>query len=371
MFNDIYAGRRVLVTGHTGFKGSWLCLWLEMLGAKTFGFALEPETDLSHFYLSKPEVLCRTADIRSLQEIREAVKYARPDVIFHLAAQPLVRRSYFAPLETLHTNVMGTANLLEACRHIDSVRAIINITSDKCYEDQGNGRGCMENDPMGGSDPYSASKGCAELVIRAYRDSYFPVHTYGANHHTLVASARAGNVIGGGDWGADRLLPDIIRAAAAKKQLKVRNPGHIRPWQHVLDPLCGYLILGKYLLEGRSEYAGAWNFGPAGDTRVTVASIVEMVQNHWDDFSYTFAHETEPLPETATLHLDSSRARKSLNWEPVWDVSDSVQKTVDWYRSFYHNGGILSRKQLQDYCLEAERTGACWVERSGSEGPGV
>lgn len=368
MFNNSYAGRRVLVTGHTGFKGSWLCLWLQMLGAQTSGFALDPDTNPSHYTLSAPEVLSRTADIRNRQDIMEAVKHFRPEVIFHLAAQPLVRLSYSFPLETLHTNIMGTANLLEACRHVDSVRAVINITSDKCYESQGIGRGCMENDPMGGSDPYSASKGCAELIIRAYRDSYFPAHSYGRSHHTLVASARAGNVIGGGDWGADRLLPDIMRAAASRTQLIIRNPGHIRPWQHVLDPLCGYLLLGEYLLEGRSEYAGAWNFGPTGNGRVTVANIVEMVQSHWADFSYAVAPGTDPLPETAALHLNSSKARKRLKWEPVWNVSTSVQKTVEWYRSFYQHGGILSRKQLLEYCREAARSGAFRVDLSDSKG---
>ena len=282
MFEEFYSGKRVLVTGHTGFKGSWLTLWLTIMGAKVLGYALEPNTDPSLFNVLnlQKDIDHVIGDIRDFEKLREVITEFKPEIVFHLAAQPLVRLSYREPRLTYETNVMGTVNLLEAIRQTKSVRAVVNVTSDKCYENKEWVWGYREIDPMGGYDPYSSSKGCSELITAAYRNSYFK------NTEAAVASARAGNVIGGGDWAEDRLIPDIVRSLSQGKQIIIRNPKATRPWQHVLEPLSGYLLLGKLLYEKGQEFAEAWNFGPSDSSVMTVEEIVKKSIEIWGSGSY-------------------------------------------------------------------------------------
>lgn len=363
MFDDIYKGKRVLVTGHTGFKGSWLCLWLQKLGANICGYSLEPETSPSHFELIQLSVQSEIADIRDYDRLHKALVEFRPEIVFHLAAQAFVRRSYKAPLETFNTNIIGTANVLEACRQVDSVRAVVNITSDKCYENKEWVWGYRESDPMGGFDPYSASKGCAELVISSFRSSYFQSSTKGRSMSALTASARAGNVIGGGDWGEDRLIPDIMRAIASREPVVIRNPQSTRPWQHVLEPLSGYLVLGQRLLEGETEYAGAWNFGPRDGESLSVAEVTEQIKDRWNAFSYTTQAQSSPLHEARLLKLDCSKARTELQWSPTWEAQTAINKTVDWFKFYYESQKIVSEHQLRDYIADAELQGQPWADK--------
>ena len=362
MFDGVYSGTRVFVTGDTGFKGSWLCLWLQHLGAEVCGYALEPETDPAHAALLPLSYKTEIGDIRNAEQLRRAIADFQPEVVFHMAAQPLVRRSYAAPLETIHTNVLGTANLFEACRHVDSVRSIVNITSDKCYENREWVWGYRENDPMGGYDPYSASKGCAELVTASWRNAFFPLHHYGDTHQTLIASARAGNVIGGGDWSQDRLIPDMVRAIEADKPVVIRNPQATRPWQHVLEPLSGYLFLGQKLLQGHTDYAEAWNFGPADEGSITVGEVVRQFKANWDAFTYELYKDAHQQPhEAGLLKLDCSKARAKLNWQPVWDASQALEKTAAWYRALYTQNTIQSEENLNAYVQDARRSGLDWA----------
>ncbi|MHC4394849.1 MAG: CDP-glucose 4,6-dehydratase, partial [Planctomycetota bacterium] len=288
---QIYKDKKVLITGHTGFKGSWLALRLCRTGAKVVGYALGAPTSPSHYELLSPDCFSIIGDIRDGDKLEKVIEQEQPEIIFHLAAQPLVRQSYQEPAETFSTNIMGTVNLLNACRKFSAVRAIVVITSDKCYENQELERGYREDDAMGGHDPYSASKGCAEIVTSSYRRSFFPISKYGKEHTTLLASARAGNVIGGGDWAQDRLIPDIVRAASKNETVFIRNPNAIRPWQHVLEPLSGYLMLGQKLLEGNIEFAQGWNFGPSEGDELTVETMVEQLQRHWDRIVYQRSEE--------------------------------------------------------------------------------
>jgi CDP-glucose 4,6-dehydratase len=356
MFADTYLGTRVLVTGNSGFKGSWLCLWLQLLGAEVKGLALEPDTSPSLFNILKssnhapPTSLC---DICDHQKLLETIQEFEPVIVFHLAAQPLVRRSYREPLATLNTNIIGTANILEACRYVNSVRAIVCITSDKCYENQKWAWGYRESDPMGGHDPYSASKGCAELVINSYRSSFFHPQNYGQKHHTLIASARAGNVIGGGDWGEDRLIPDIVRAIRNQGKVSIRNPQSYRPWQHVFEPLSGYLILGQHLLQGSTDCARSWNFGPGDDEMISVEDIVRGFKSRWNVFTYEIAREPNQPHESGLLRLDSSLARQKLGWRPVWSADKALDKTVDWYKNYYEENSVHCIRHLEEYVLEA------------------
>ena len=306
LFGDLYRGRRVLLTGHTGFKGSWLALWLDQLGANLAGVALPPNTLPNHWDLLGLGVSDHRLDIRDAQTLSRAVGDFQPEIVFHLAAQPLVRRSYRDPAETWSTNVMGTVNLLEACRQTKSVRAIIVVTSDKCYENQEWEQGYRENDRLGGYDPYSASKAATELVAASYRKAFF--------HETnvpLLATARAGNVIGGGDWCEDRLVPDLVRAITNKTSLEIRSPDSTRPWQHVLESLSGYLVLGQKLLEGHHKCADAWNFGPERDGNRTVADVLTRLSAHWPELAWHVTGQIQPH-EAKLLCLDSSKAREEL-----------------------------------------------------------
>jgi CDP-glucose 4,6-dehydratase len=361
MFGSIYSGKRVLVTGHTGFKGSWLCLWLQDLGAEVFEYALEPEITPSHYELAPLEIHSEIADIRDCKRLLDSFSSARPDIVFHLAAQPYVRRSYAYPIETMDTNIMGTANVLEACRQTGSVRAAVIITSDKCYENREWVWGYRENDPMGGFDPYSASKGCAELVAASWRNSFFHPDQFGKTHHTLVASARAGNVIGGGDWGEDRLIPDLVRAAEARKTVVIRSPRATRPWQHVLEPLIGCLLLGQRLLEGRKDCAEAFNFGPAEEGSITVDEVVRRFKAHWDGFEYELKSDPDQPHEAGLLKLDCSKARSKLDWHPLWDAAQALEKTAAWYKNYYLQNSVCSLQNLEEYIQLARKKGICWA----------
>jgi CDP-glucose 4,6-dehydratase len=323
----IWKGRRVFLTGHTGFKGSWLALWLADLGAEVTGFSLPAPTVPSLFERARIGEVVRhvEGDVRDAGAIEAAIAEARPDIVFHLAAQPLVRYSYDNPIETYATNVMGTAHLLDACRRLDSVRGVVCITTDKCYENREWVWPYRENDPMGGHDPYSSSKGAAELVISAYRRSYFDGR--------MIASVRAGNVIGGGDWAADRLVPDLVRAMEAGQRPVIRSPGSIRPWQHVLEALGGYLLIAGRMLAGDATMATAWNFGPADDDARPVGWIVERMLEHWGAPGWDRPDDRAQPHEANILRLDCSKARTELGWRPAMCLDDALRRVVDWHRA--------------------------------------
>lgn len=361
MFRDIYRGRRVLVTGHTGFKGSWLSFWLGELGAELCGVALEPPTSPSHWELLKPDMRSEVCDIRDLARLDRVFRDFRPEAVFHLAAQPLVRPAYRDPVGTFASNVMGTVNVLEAARRAESVRAVVAVSSDKCYENRELERGYREDDPMGGYDPYSASKGCAELAISSFRRSFFAPADYGMKHHLLLASARAGNVLGGGDWAEDRLVPDIMRAAAAGRAATIRNPASTRPWQHVLESLSGYLALGQKLLEGCADFASGWNFGPADDAPVTVGMAARALQRAWPEIRLEFPPPAEAPHEARKLRLDCSKAARELEWHGVWPPEECFRRTAVWYRDFYRESRIDTAADLRDYVAAAERQDLAWT----------
>jgi CDP-glucose 4,6-dehydratase len=349
---SFWRGRRVCITGHTGFKGSWLALWLQALGAQVHGYALAP--------LAGPNLFTQAgiadgldgqtiADIRDADMLRRAVLAAEPEILFHLAAQPLVRRSYREPVETYAVNVLGTVNLLEAVRACPSVRAIVNVTTDKCYANNGSPCAFREDDALGGHDPYSSSKACAELVTAAYRDSFLQAAG------TAVATARAGNVIGGGDWSPDRLLPDFFRAAQAKRALEVRYPEAIRPWQHVLEPLVGYLLLAERLFSDGSRFAGGWNFGPVEADAKPVRWILDHLTarlpgTHWKSVGGAHPHEAQ------RLRLDSSKAAAQLGWRPRWDLVSALDRTVEW-DSAWRTGGDMKAMCLSQIEAYASSTG--------------
>ena len=355
LFDDQYRGRRVLLTGHTGFKGSWLALWLAELGASVVGVALPPDTLPNHWDLLGLDITDHRLDIRDTHALQRIVKETRPEIIFHLAAQPLVRRSYRDPLETWSTNVMGTANLLEACRQSESLRAIVVVTTDKCYENRDWVWGYREADRLGGHDPYSASKAAAELVAASYRSSFFH-----ATDAPLLATARAGNVIGGGDWSEDRLIPDLVRAIASGSLLEIRSPQATRPWQHVLESLSGYLLLGQRLFEGRQTYAASWNFGPEPDGNRTVADVLTRLGAHWPELSWKMTNQSQPH-EANLLYLDSAKARAQLGWQPVWSLDDALAATADWYQAYLATGKIESRPQLTAFIAKAHAAGMGWA----------
>jgi CDP-glucose 4,6-dehydratase len=339
-----WAGRRVLVTGHTGFKGSWLSLWLHALGAEVTGYALPPPTAPSLFAAARIGELVRhvEGDVRDPAALREAVAEARPQAIFHLAAQPLVRQSYEQPVETYATNVMGTVHVLEGCRRTDSVKAAVCITSDKCYENRETMRPYRESDPMGGYDPYSSSKGAAEIVISAWRRSY-PTGP-------LIASVRAGNVIGGGDWALDRLVPDIVRAMLRGQPVEIRNPDSIRPWQHVLEALGGYLVIAERLLAGDKAVATAYNFGPADDDTQPVSWVVERMLQSWGGGEWVRPEGAQPH-EATLLRLDCSKAWDELGWRPRFRLEEALDKVVEWHKGVAAGGDAraISLKQIDDY----------------------
>ncbi|KLO21689.1 CDP-glucose 4,6-dehydratase [Marinitoga sp. 1155] len=336
--NQFYKNKKILITGHTGFKGSWLSLWLLKMGAKVIGYALDPYTQRDNFVLSNisEKIIDVRGDIRDYNKLKQVFEEYKPEIIFHLAAQPLVRLSYETPRETFETNVMGTVNVLEAFRNTRECKILINITSDKCYENQEWIWGYRENDPVGGYDPYSASKGASEIVSSAYLRSFFNPNDF-KNHNKVIATVRAGNVIGGGDWAKDRIIPDCIRALEEDKPIEIRSPQATRPWQHVLEPLSGYLLLGTKLAENPEKYSGPWNFGPHLNSIVTVKKIVEKVikyygKGRWKDLS----NKNHPH-EAKLLNLDISKAKFYLNWEPTLNIDETIKLTVEWYKNYKKN----------------------------------
>ena len=362
MFNNIYKGKRVLITGHTGFKGSWLSLWLSRLGAEVIGYSIDIPTSPSHFELLKLNVTSIIGDILDKKKLLQTIEMHKPDIVFHMAAQALVKESYMHPVETLETNIMGTVNLLEGCRKTEQVKAIITITSDKCYQNKEWIWAYKEDDPMGGDDPYSASKGCADLVAAAYRKSFFNPNEFGNAHNTLLATVRAGNVIGGGDWAKDRLIPDIMKATSIGERVIVRSPRATRPWQHVLEPLSGYLHLGWKLLENKKEFADTWNFGPGDDSSLPVSDVIEYAKKYWDKVDYETKENAATFHEANLLRVDSSKARIKLKWKNTWGGNKTFEKTVIWYKKFYNDGKIASMEDLEDYINDAKEASVEWVK---------
>jgi CDP-glucose 4,6-dehydratase len=355
---DFWHKKRVLITGHTGFKGSWLSLWLRQMGAQVTGFALPPATNPSLFEAARvgDGMHSILGDIRDLALVESITKKASPEIVFHLAAQALVRHSYRHPVETYQTNVMGTVHLLEAVRHTSSVRAVVSVTSDKAYENREWVWGYREQDPMGGHDPYSNSKGCAELVTAAFRASYFPPEAY-ASHGVAIASARAGNVIGGGDWAEDRLVPDILRAIGARETVHIRSPHAIRPWQHVLEPLAGYIQLAEQLYSEGTAFAEPWNFGPADADARPVSWIADFLTQGWSPPAQ-WELDAAPRPHEAHyLKLDSSKARQRLGWQPCWTLEDALHRTLAWQQAFVAGADVRAHtlQDIADYTDKMER----------------
>lgn len=360
LFGGIYKNKTILVTGHTGFKGSWLAYWLKEMGAKVIGYSLEAPSEPNHISLLNLNITSIIGDIRDLDKLNQAFATYKPDAVFHLAAQPLVRLSYENPIETYETNVIGTLKVFEACR-TNGVKAIVNITSDKAYENREWVWGYRENDPMGGYDPYSSSKGCADILASSYRSSYFNLSEYKKSHNTLLASCRAGNVIGGGDWAKDRLMTDIMLSVSQGKKVNIRNPNATRPWQHVLEPLSGYLAIGQKLLEENAEFGEAWNFGPSDEGSISVEEVVNHVKKYWDKIDYELTRDPHQLHEANLLKLDCSKAHISLQWKDVWESETTFEKTVLWYKNFYENGTISTAKDLSDYIADAKAKNLLWT----------
>lgn len=346
IFDGFFRGKKILVTGHTGFKGSWLSIWLHELGAEVVGVGLDPATERDNFVLSgigskiKADI---RADIRDGERMKEIFVEYRPELVFHLAAQPLVRLSYDIPVDTYQTNVMGTINIMEAIRVTDSVKVGVMITTDKCYENKEQIWGYRENEPMGGYDPYSSSKGAAEIAIASWRRSFFNPEKYG-EHGKSIASVRAGNVIGGGDWALDRIIPDCIRALEAGKPIDIRSPRAIRPWQHVLEPLSGYMLLAKKMWESPTEYCEGWNFGPLAESISTVWEVASRVIDNYGSGSLRDLSDPNALHEAKLLMLDISKAKFRIGWEPRMNIDQTVALTVDWYKRY-------QQESVYDLCV--------------------
>ena len=346
---ECYKNKKILVTGHTGFKGCWLSLWLKKLGADVLGYALAPNTEPSMFeaLTLENQIKSKIGDITDLNNLQKIFDEFKPDIVFHLAAQPLVRLSYTEPIKTYKTNVIGTLNVLEAARNCGTVKAFVNVTTDKCYENMEVNRGYKEDEPMGGYDMYSSSKGCVEIMSSSYRRCFLQKNDKGS---FPMATARAGNVIGGGDWAQDRLVPDCIRAITSKQKIEIRNPIAIRPWQHVLEPLCGYILLGKKLLENGYEFAQSYNFGPEESSTLKVSEIASKIVNYWGDGEIVI-HKKDNLHEAGLLMLNIDKAKSQLGWQPIYNADKAVERTVAWYKAFYNNEGMLqfTLKQIAEY----------------------
>lgn len=352
IFNDFYRGKRVLITGHTGFKGSWLAVWLHALGAEVVGVGLDPATDRDNFVLtgigSKISADIR-ADIRDRGRIKEIFEQYRPEIVFHLAAQPLVRLSYDIPVETYETNVMGTINVMEAIRATDSVKVGVMITTDKCYENKEQIWGYRENEPMGGYDPYSSSKGAAEIAIASWRRSFFNPEAYD-RHGKAIASVRAGNVIGGGDWALDRIIPDCIRALESGQPIDIRSPKAIRPWQHVLEPLGGYMLLASKMWDNPTAYCEGWNFGPNPESISTVWEVATRVIDNYGSGTLRDLSDPNALHEAKLLMLDISKAKFRMGWEPRMNIAQTVKLTTDWYARYRsEDPHALCLSQIKEY----------------------
>ncbi|RUS65969.1 CDP-glucose 4,6-dehydratase [Saezia sanguinis] len=348
MFNNVYQGKTILVTGHTGFKGSWLSIWLTMMGAKVIGYSLDPYSQKGNFvasHLSEKLFADIRGDIRDYEKLNGVIEKYQPEFIFHLAAQALVKTAYANPKETYETNLMGSLNMLEVTRQNACVKTVVMITSDKCYENVEQIWGYKETDRMGGYDPYSSSKGCAELMISSYRNSYFNPQKY-AEHGKAIASVRAGNVIGGGDWSDNRLIPDCIRFIEAGKDIEIRNPKATRPWEHVLEPLSGYLRVGEKLLADPIQYATSFNFGPHISANKTVMEVVSKLAEYYGKGKVIDASSTAVVHENTLLNLDVTKAYVMLGWHTQWNLKESIEKTVDWYKK------ALTSNDMYDFCVE-------------------
>ena len=352
MFDNIYKNKKVLITGHTGFKGSWLALWLNELGAEVFGYSLDPPSEPSNFFATRlwEKITHIHGDVLDFDNLLDTFSKYEPEVVFHLAAQPLVRYSYNEPKITFDTNIGGTVNVCEAARRTSSVRVLVNITSDKCYENREWIWGYRENDPMGGHDPYSASKGAMEIVCSAYLRSFFGKD--GRGPHIGFATTRAGNVIGGGDWGNDRLVPDCVRALSRHQAIGIRSPRAVRPWQHVLEPLSGYLQLGAALWQDHQKYSGAWNFGPENNSHLTVAQMVDKLVQHWGNGSWKDLSDPQAVHEANLLKLNCDKAHAELNWHSVLSIDECLQMTADWYNEFYSE---IPLKNMYQSCVKQIR----------------
>lgn len=345
MYNNVYEGKKIFLTGHTGFKGSWLALWLKSLGAEVLGYALEPNTNPAMF--NELEISARIksvfGNILDVAKLEKTINDFKPDMVFHLAAQPLVRLSYSEPVITYQTNVMGTLNVLEAARKCGSVKAFVNVTTDKCYENKEVERGYREDEPMGGYDMYSSSKGCVEIMSSSYRRSFL-------KNDYAMACARAGNVIGGGDWALDRLIPDCVKSINENKLIEIRNPIAVRPWQHVLEPLSGYLRLGQLLMEEGQKYADGFNFGPHEDSVLKVAEVAQKVVEFYGK-GEVFVNKTDDLHEAGLLMLNVEKAEKVLGWTPTYTAEEAIEKTVLWYKKFYNGENIydFTIEQIKEF----------------------
>lgn len=347
--SNFWNGRSVFLTGHTGFKGGWTALWLSQMGAKVHGYSLDPISTPNFFEVTKlKERLTSStiADIQNYSTLKSAMSFANPSVIIHMAAQPLVRKSYEEPVKTFKTNIIGTVNLLEAARKIDTVEAIVNITTDKCYENKEQLKPYLENDKLGGYDPYSSSKACAELVSSAYRNSFLK------KIGIKIATARAGNVIGGGDWASDRLIPDFLRAIDDDKKLFIRSPNAVRPWQHVFEPISGYLMLAEKLVTNSNNFAEAWNFGPQENDSKSVSWVVDYLSQKIPNIKWDVDKTTQPH-ETMLLLLDNSKAKSKLNWKPQWSIKTAIDKTIEWHHAWKENQSMteLSISQIKSYYI--------------------
>lgn len=349
IFDNFYKGKKVLITGHTGFKGSWLAIWLQAMGAEVIGYALVPYSFKDNFVLSNisEKIIDVRGDIRDKENLTNVFKQYNPEIVFHLAAQPLVRLSYEIPVETYEVNLMGTLNVLEAIRVTDSVKVGVMITTDKCYENKEQIWGYRENEPMGGYDPYSSSKGAAEIAISSWRNSFFNPKDY-KKHGKSIASARAGNVIGGGDWALDRIIPDCIRAIEADKPIDIRNKKAIRPWQHVLEPLSGYLLLAQKMWNNPTEYCEGWNFGPRAESIATVWDVASLVVGNYGKGELKDSSDPNAVHEANLLMLDISKAKFKLGWEPRMDLNQCVALTVDWYKRY-------NKEDVYQLCIEEIR----------------
>ncbi len=349
MFKDFYKGKKVFVTGHTGFKGSWLTLWLKSMGAEVLGYSLEPNTQPSMFEELRIYGQCRNefGNILDFKKLLSAMKQFKPEIVFHLAAQPIVRLSYSEPIMTYETNVIGSLNVLEAAKQCGSVVSFVNVTTDKCYENKEVARGYKEDEPMGGYDMYSSSKGCVEIMSSSFRRSFLQ-----GDDGYAMATARAGNVIGGGDWAADRLIPDCVRYINEGKQIEIRNPIAVRPWQHVLEPLSGYLLLGQKLFEDGKKYAEGFNFGPNEDSVLKVADVAQKVVEYYGK-GEVVVHKRDDLHEANLLMLNIEKAEKVLGWKPTYSADKAIEKSVEWYKNFYENKEQdmfeLTMNQISEY----------------------
>jgi CDP-glucose 4,6-dehydratase len=347
-----YQNKKVFITGNTGFKGSWLATLFKHAGIEVEGYALAPATRPSHFDLLNGDYKTTIGNIIDKEKLSATIKAASPEIIFHLAAQALVRPSYTDPVNTYETNVTGTLNVLEAARNCDSVKAVVLITTDKVYENKEWDRPYEETDELGGYDMYSSSKACCEILIRSYRNSFFNISQYNIKHHVLIASARAGNVIGGGDWSPDRLIPDIAVATAAGEKVQIRSPLSVRPWQHVLDCLYGYILLGARLLNGETEYAEAWNFSPYSTEAKNVGEITAIAKSSWENIDISFGTPPDNFHEAGLLILNNSKAMAKLGWKPVWDTTTAVRKTMEWYKAYYNDGRLATTEQVQEFITQ-------------------